>query len=151
MKKGIAVLSLILLGVFMAQCKDNQESITNESVDTTITPKGEPVQEEPTQIAFLGTYQGVYPWEEEGQNMQVLNITTVIKDGNVYTYKVVTEDSEHNETGEWELEGDRLYLREDKYSAAKAFLIKGDKLHFLDSEGDVVNENESGDYILEKK
>ena len=151
MKKGIAVLSLILLGVLMAQCKDNQESITNESVDTTITPKGESVQEEPTQIAFLGTYKGVYPWEEEGQNMQVLNITAVIKDGNVYTYKVVTDDGEHNETGEWELEGDRLYLREDEYSAAKAFLIKGDKLHFLDSEGDVVNENESGDYILAKK
>lgn len=151
MRKGIAVLSLVLLGVLTVQCKDNQESTTNDSIETTTAPKAEPIQEGTAQITFLGTYQGVYPWEEEGQNMQVLNITAVIKDGNVYTYKVVTEDSEHNETGEWELEGDRLYLREDQYSAAKAFLIKGGKLHFLDSEGDVVNENESGDYILEKK
>lgn len=151
MRKGIAVLSLVLLGVLTVQCKDNQESTTNDSVETTITPKAEPIQEETAQIAFLGTYQGVYPWEEEGENMQVLNITAVMKEGNVYTYKVVTEDSEHNESGEWEVEGDRLYLREDKYSAAKAFLVKGGKLHFLDSEGDVVNENESGDYILEKK
>ncbi|MCC9042866.1 hypothetical protein LNQ81_09275 [Myroides sp. M-43] len=147
MKRTITILSLVLFGITLTQCKDNQ----TPTVESTVPHITETAQEEPNQLAFLGTYQGVYPWEEEGQNMQVLNITTVIKDGNVYTYKVVTEDGEHNETGEWELEGDRLYLREDEYSAAKAFLLRGGKLHFLDSEGDVVNENELGDYILEKK
>lgn len=155
MKKGKALLGLLLAGLLMTQCKDKQEPTldtnTTESIESAVTPQEKSVQEPTAQIALLGTYLGVYPWEEEGQNMQMLKITAVIKEDNVYTYKVVTEDSEHNESGEWEMDGDRLYLREDDNSAAKAFLVKAGRLHFLDSEGDVVNENESGDYILTRK
>ncbi|MEC4053695.1 hypothetical protein VSP10_12955 [Myroides odoratimimus] len=153
MKRSVVVILLSLLGVFFSQCKDSKEveqtiEVPTPSEQGSITPTEEEVEEKEV---IYGTYAGKFPWTEEGEDMEILQVSAQIKEGNKYVYRVISSTGTHHEEGEWELEQDRLYLREDEYSAAHAFLVKEGKLYFLDSEGDVVNEHESGDYILVKK
>ncbi|WP_286436801.1 hypothetical protein [Myroides odoratimimus] len=152
MKRSVAVMLFSLLGVFFSQCKESKEvkqtiEVSTPSEQGVILPAEDVVKEE----VIYGTYDGKFPWTEEGEDMEVLQVSAQIKEDNKYVYRVISSTGTHHEEGEWELEGDRLYLREDEYSAAHAFLVKEGKLYFLDSEGDVVNEHESGDYILVKK
>lgn len=153
MKQNVAIIAIALLSVFLVQCKEDKTiEQTPITVEETTPVSTESIVEPDTAKSLLGTYEGVFPWEEEGgEEMESLKVTAVIKDGNKYVYKVVSSTGTHTEEGDWELDKDRLYLREDEYSAAHAFLVKEGKLYFLDSEGDVVNETESGDYILVKK
>ncbi|MEK6494767.1 hypothetical protein [Myroides odoratimimus] len=152
MKRSVAVMLFSLLGVFFSQCKESKEveqtiEVSTPSEQGVILPAEDVVKEE----VIYGTYDGRFPWTEEGEDMEVLKVSAQIKEDNKYVYRVISSTGTHHEEGEWELEQDRLYLREDEYSAAHAFLVKEGKLYFLDSEGDVVNEHESGDYILVKK
>lgn len=153
MKQNVVIITIALLSIFLVQCKEKKTTEqTPVTVEETTPVATESIVESDTAKSLLGTYDGVFPWQEEGgEEMESLKVTAVIKDGNKYVYKVVSSTGTHTEEGEWELDKDRLYLREEEYSAAHAFLVKEDKLYFLDSEGEVVNETESGDYILMKK
>ncbi|WP_286407742.1 hypothetical protein [Myroides marinus] len=153
MKQNVVIITIALLSIFLVQCKEGKTiEQTPITVEETTPVSTESVVEPDTTKSLVGTYEGIFPWEEEGgEEMESLKVTAVIKDGNKYMYKVVSSTGTHTEEGEWELDKDRLYLREDEYSAAHAFLVKEDKLYFLDSEGEVVNETESGNYILVKK
>lgn len=155
MKQNVVIIAIALLSVFLVQCKEDKTTEqTPITVEETTPVPTESITEPNTSKSILGTYEGVFPWQEEGgEELESLKVTAVIKDSNKYVYKVVSSTGTHTEEGEWELDKDRLYLREDEYSAAHAFLVKEGKLYFLDSEGEVVNETEteSGDYILVKK
>ncbi|MDR0227834.1 MAG: hypothetical protein LBI72_02040 [Flavobacteriaceae bacterium] len=154
MKKVITLLLFGVLGIVFQQCKGKEENKPVEEVVTTgneVENKEAPIKDSSKPDSLVGIYEGGYQWEEEGKAVTYVHVTILLQEGNKYVFTTKDADGEYVEQGEWERDGDKLYLREDEYSAAKGYVIRGTSLHEYDTEGEIVNNGTDGDFIFKKK
>ncbi|MDR2224272.1 MAG: hypothetical protein LBE34_16290 [Flavobacteriaceae bacterium] len=152
MKKIGMLMFVSVMCIGLQQCQNKKENAAVEEVgaSTDEMQKQEGATKLATPDSLIGIYEGGYPWEEEGKAVVYVHVTILLQEGNKYVYTSKSDNEEYVEKGEWERDGDRLYLRENEDSAARGYIIRGTSLHEYDTEGEIVNNEKDGDNIYQK-